>query len=81
VVFPVTGVPPGTYPGGTIWASDYLPVTLPFAKAHAATAFELHECTLDYAFGVETVGSVAKACAGLAGPDTTYQALLSELER
>jgi hypothetical protein len=82
VAFPVaTGIPDGSFAGGTIWGPDYLPVTLPFARAHGVTAFELHECTLDYAFGVETVGYTAHACTGSPGPDTTYQALLAAAQQ
>jgi hypothetical protein len=80
VVFPVTDVSDGTFEGGAVFGIDYLPGILPFARTHFATTFELHECTLDYAFGVETVGSVAHACAGSPGPDSTYQALLSSLQ-
>ncbi len=77
VQFAATGVADGTYAGGQIWAADYLPAVLPFAFAHAATTIELHECTLDYAYGAQTVGTAAHACAGLPGPDATYKALIA----
>jgi hypothetical protein len=75
------GVPDGTYSGGNAWASDYLPATMPFGVAHGATSFELHECTLDYAFGVETVGTQAHSCQGDAGPGSSYQAAISAIVR
>ena len=77
VVFQVpAGVDGGV--GGQVFAPDYLPATLPFAAAHATTALELHECTLDYAYGV-TVGSANSShpCAGLPGPDQSYQSAIS----
>jgi hypothetical protein len=70
-----TGVGDGTYPGGTIWTDDYLPITLPFAQQENATAIELHECELDYAHGTTTVGN----CAGTSGPDVTWQQAIAAL--
>ncbi len=42
--------PNGT--GGVVWAPDYLPIVVPFAVRQGATAFEIYECDLDYAFGL-----------------------------
>lgn len=38
--------------GGTVWAPDYWPIMLPFAVRNDATAIEVYECDLDYAFGL-----------------------------
>jgi hypothetical protein len=73
------GIADGTYNGGSAWASDYLPATLAFGVAHGATTFELHECTLDYAFGVETVGTQAHSCQGDPGPGSSYQAAIAAI--
>ncbi len=77
VQFMATGVADGTYGDGQVWAPDYLPAVLLFSLAHGATTFEMHECALDYAYGAQTVGTAAHACAGLPGPDATYKALIA----
>jgi hypothetical protein len=68
-----SSVKAGTYAAGAIYSTDYLPVTMPFARAHHATSIELHECSFDYAFGTET----SSRCTGSKGPDSSYQAALA----
>jgi hypothetical protein len=74
ITFP-TNVPAGTYAGGSVFADDYLPIIIPFARQHNATAIELHECTLDYAYGTQTT---AIPCEGSPGPDTSYQGAIAQ---
>lgn len=75
VTFPANAVAAGTYPGGSIYAADYLPITIPFAATHNATSIELHECTLDYAYGTQTS---SYPCFGSPGPDTSYQTAIAQ---
>ncbi len=78
VVGGVGSISPGTYmTGGDVWAAEYLPVVIPFAQQHYVTSLELHECTLDYAYGAS---SSLHSCTGLmpTGGDTTYQAAIKD---
>jgi hypothetical protein len=77
VTFAAPNVADGTYTGGMIFASDYVPEMIPFGTSHGGNAIELHECTLDYAYGAVTVGTAAKSCSGLPGPDASYQAAIA----
>jgi hypothetical protein len=80
----------GTNSSGTVWAPDYWPRTLNFAVntvPHGATAIELWECDLDYAFGVQTTydspnNTSATGCAtwGLGGSSSIYQSALSTIQ-
>lgn len=79
ITFSTPGIPNGTYNGGTVWGPQYLNAVLPFALQHGANEIELHECELDYIFGVQTTPSPEGPCIGASGPDTAQQALLNSI--
>lgn len=37
---------------GTVWSPNYWPIVMPFVVRHGASAIEVYECDLDYAFGL-----------------------------
>lgn len=71
VYTPIQPVSPGPYMSGTMWGSNYWPITMPFATQQGVTAIEVWECDVDFAFGTETSSTVCPL--GLSGPNTDYQ--------
>jgi hypothetical protein len=70
--------------GGTVWSPDFWPMVMPFTILRGASSVELWECSLDYAYGVQTTTWVPDesdggGCAswGVAGPDSNYQNVLT----
>ena len=78
---------PSLCQNGTVWAPDYWPVLLPFTVQRGASSVEVWECSLDYAYGVQTttwvnVSTGGSGCAewgvNFGTGDTTYQNALSQ---
>jgi hypothetical protein len=56
--FPTNSALAGYVGGGaTVWSPNYWPMVMPFVVQHNASAVEVYECDLDYAFGVFNSGA------------------------
>lgn len=54
VYTPTQHVDDGPYYGGIMWGPNYWPITMPFATQQGATAIEVWECDIDFAYGTTT---------------------------
>jgi hypothetical protein len=67
---PTQPVMPNTYSNGTMWGSDYWPITMPFATQQKATSVEVWECDLDFAFNSTTTSGCVNS---LTSPNADYE--------
>lgn len=83
IQFSAPHIADGTYNNGSVFSTNFWPVTMPFAVQHGATSTELWECDIDYAYNQTTFQPGNGGCnpqsvgGGLMGPGPSYEGAVS----